>query len=142
MQVRSFRLLAFALPSLGALAAGGARLVSGWLRNVIGLIEEEDGDLFIGSLADVNRTMNPIGRLIPIDLPSLGRQVQTWAPVPVFDHDRVAAEYHGDSVKRVAVPGSRFTGFEALPPDQDGTAMMQDLIDHMLCSPHRLTSCT
>ena len=32
------------------------------------MIQEEDSDFLIGCGADVDRAMNPIGRLIPVDL--------------------------------------------------------------------------
>jgi hypothetical protein len=60
--------------------------------------------------------------------------VYTGAPIPVFDHNRIAAEYHGNPVKWVPVSRSRFTGCEVLAADQDGTALMQDLINHMVRS--------
>src|SRR5262249_30421269 len=83
-------------------------------------------------LADVDAAMQAIGRRVPIDLPGHDR-VTLRRAVPVLDRQGITRHNHRDPMKGIAVPGSRLTGSEAQPADENAIAVVEDFVEHRRC---------
>src|SRR5262245_1802929 len=78
------------------------------LRDSARPVQKKDGDLLVGLLTDINRTMQALGRLIPIHLPGRDRDAAACTTLLVFHGERVAPQYHRDPMKGVTMPRKRF----------------------------------
>jgi len=74
--------------------------------------------------------MHPIRWLVPVDLSRAETEAQRGPAVAVFDRHRIAAENDRDSVEWITVPWRGFSGREDLPPDESGSAVVQDVVYH------------
>jgi hypothetical protein len=74
--------------------------------------------------------MNPVGRLIPVNLARREPDVIAGALVPIFDGQRVAAEDYGNSMEGIPVPRRDFPWREAQPSDERHAMLVERLVVH------------
>ena len=94
------------------------------------MVKKEDGDLLVDLPANVDGTMDAIGRLLPMCLAWGDCNVLGLVPILVFDMQRVATQDHGDPVEGVAMPRCSLAGREAQPSNQVVSAMVKHLLGH------------
>jgi hypothetical protein len=93
------------------------------LRQRIRAIEEKYCDLLVGGPANVDRTMHPVGRLIPARLSDSDFNAIGLSPIPVLDRQHSAAYHHGYSMIGINVPWSGCARFQNQPLEEGSTAL-------------------
>ncbi len=101
-----------------------------WLRDCVGTVEKEDGDLFVRLIADVDPAVRALGGLIPIHLPGCDVEALARRAIAVFDRQGSAMQHHADPVKGIAVPGHGFTRRERHPPDERCPTVEEHFLGH------------
>lgn len=102
------------------------------LRNVVWMGEEKDRDLFIWDAPNIDRAVNAVTRLIPIDLSGCDRRTHAGATVAELDGQGLAFEDNRNAVKRIYVPSCGFAGCEDHPTYKRSPTMMKRLFDHSI----------
>jgi hypothetical protein len=74
------------------------------LRNVVWVGEKKDRDLFIWDPPNIDRAVNAVTRLIPIDLSGRERHTHACAAVAELDRQGLAFEDKRNALNRISVP--------------------------------------
>jgi len=94
------------------------------------MIEEEDSNLLVRTLAGIHGTMNPVARFAPVHLAWGEPRYDSGAGVAELNGQQITAEHHGYSMERVMVPRCGLTGSEAQAPDQSCASAMKNFLEH------------
>ena len=94
------------------------------------MVEKEDRDLLVGSIADVDAAVNSVGRLVPVRLPGCDLESSALTAIPVFDRESLALQDDGHPMEWVAVPGHCLARREAQPANEGRSALEEWFLGH------------
>jgi hypothetical protein len=100
------------------------------LRNRVGAIKQENGDLLIWLLTDIDRPMHAGARLFPLDLPWPNLNTLTFASIAVLDGEEITSQDHCDPAKSIAMPRHRLTGSKTQTTYHCGSVLKHDFVRH------------
>jgi hypothetical protein len=100
----------------------------------VGIVQKKRDDFFEYFFADVDGAVDAVGRLGPIHFAYGDGPRQSVAAVAKLDVKPVAAQDHGEPMKRIVMPGCCLSRRQPLPSHQVISAMMQDLLHRTVVS--------
>lgn len=93
------------------------------LRQCVRSIKKEDRNLLVRGLTNVDCTMHPIRRFVPVGFAGKDLHTIGFSSIPVLDREHVAAHDHGHPMIGVNVPRRSHAWFENQPTDQCSIAL-------------------